>query len=82
MAKYNPLGITLARSRGEEHRLSISAINGMVVGGLPPSAFGPQRVRFWQNEDEHGRHVQARAWRNAGFYVERLDGEVVIFRRR
>jgi hypothetical protein len=49
MAKYDLLGITLAASRGEERRLSISAINGMAVGGLPPSAFDPQRVRFWQN---------------------------------
>lgn len=50
-----------------------------LVGGLPNSAY---RYRAWWANEHDGRHVQAKAWRGAGYVVDSvdLDGRAVTFR--
>lgn len=77
--KYEPLS---AQLRSASDRGEISVELGFddvarIVGGLPPSAV---RARQWW---ANGSNVQARAWRDAGFLVERVDllGGRVTFTR-
>ncbi|MFL6138323.1 MAG: hypothetical protein ACJ74O_11035 [Frankiaceae bacterium] len=73
MSKYHPLTELLreAAARGQETvELSFDEIS-VSVGGLPRSAVTEQ---WWANNS----HVQALAWRAAGFHVE----QVYVARRR
>lgn len=54
--------------------LTFDAIDAL-VGGLPSSAL---IHRAWWANEEHGQHVQARAWREANRRVESVD----LVRRR
>lgn len=65
MAKYDPLETYLTRRAGAAVELSFADIERIIGGMLPNSAARPQ---WWANEtDPDSRHVQSRAWRNAGY---------------
>jgi len=81
MAKYDPLQSWLRRHAGAEVELGFADIERIIGGMLPNSAARPQ---WWANEtDPESRHVQARAWRGAGYDAFLLAGEErVRFTRR
>lgn len=69
MGKYDPLFEHLCRAGDDPLEMSFEAL-GALVGGLPKSAY--VHHAWWGNEVD-GRHVEARAWMNAGRLVERVD---------
>jgi len=69
MAKYDGLFEHLCKAGDGPLEISFEAIDA-VVGGLPTSAY--TYSAWWANEAD-GRHVQARAWMNAGRMVEHVD---------
>lgn len=81
MAKYDPLERYLRRKAGAEVELSFADIERIIGGMLPNSAARPQ---WWANEEAaESRHVQMRAWRNAGYDAFLItDAERVRFARR
>jgi hypothetical protein len=81
MAKYDPLRRFLRRNGNAEIGLSFAEIERMIGAMLPKSAERPQ---WWANEsDPSSRHVQARAWLEAGYEAFPDAGsEKVTFRRR
>lgn len=70
MAKYDPLFEHLCRAGDTPLEMTFEEI-GALVGGLPPSAI--RSPGWWANEAAGSRHVQARAWLNAGREVEHVD---------
>jgi len=70
MPKYDPLLEYLCRAGPGPVELTFTEI-AHLVGSLPESAVKYQA--WWANEGEGGRHVQARAWLNAGREVEHVD---------
>jgi hypothetical protein len=70
MGKYDPLFEFLCRRPSEALELTFQEVE-TVVGALPASA--RRYSAWWANEAEGGRHVQARAWLNAGREVELVD---------
>lgn len=80
MGKYDPLQKFLTRKRDREIELSFADIERIIVGMLPNSA---QRPQWWANEvSVDSRHVQSRAWLNAGYDASLLPAERVRFTRR
>ena len=81
MAKYDPLETYLRRKAGAEVELSFADIERILGAMLPNSA---KRSQWWANElDPESRHIQYRAWRNAGFDAFPYpDAERVRFARR
>ena len=81
MAKYDPLEAWLKRRGGTEVELTFADVERIIGGMLPNSA---QRSQWWANEsDPKSRHVQSRAWRNAGYdALPVADEERVRFRKR
>jgi hypothetical protein len=81
VAKYDPLETYLSRRAGASTELSFADIERIIGSMLPNSAERPQ---WWANEtDPASRHVQSRAWRNAGYDAFLLAGqERVRFTRR
>ncbi len=79
MAKYDPLQERLSRAGGETLTLRFNQIDELVQT-LPRSA--RQYPAWWANETGQG-HVQARAWMDARWMVDRVDfhSEHVTFRR-
>jgi len=81
MGKYDALGDHLRAipPTTQVVTLHLSEIDA-IVGGLPPSA---RRIRQWWANDSK---VEARAWRAAGWHVERggvnLNAGTVTFARR
>ena len=69
MAKYTGLFEHLCKAGDGPVELSFDAI-GTLVGGMPTSAY--TYSTWWGNEVD-GRHVQARAWMNAGRMVDHAD---------
>jgi hypothetical protein len=67
VAKYDPLREHLCLTGERSVTLSFVGIDE-IVGGLPRSA-GEYR-EWWANDDHH---VQARAWRAAGYKVDSVD---------
>ena len=81
MAKNDPLSDWLRAQRDRtEVTLGFADIEELIGGGLPVSAH--QHPAWWSNEQE-GRHVQARAWLEAGWRVDAVDQRArrVRFRR-
>ena len=81
MAKYDPLGDWLrAASDRAELFLSFSDVEQLIGEPLPASAH--RHPAWWANE-QGGRHVQARAWLDAGWSVDAVDQQArrVRFRR-
>jgi len=70
MDKYDELFEHLYRAGDGPVEMSFDEIAGL-VGGLPASA--ERLPAWWENDAEGGRHVQARAWLNAGREVEGVD---------
>ncbi len=70
MGKYDALFEHLCRAGDGPVEMTFEEIS-QLVGGLPASA---QRwPAWWGNEAAGGRHVQARAWLEAGREVEQVD---------
>lgn len=67
VAKYEPLSVFLRKVPPDKHSLTLKFSEvASIVGGLPPSAY---RIRQWWANDSK---VEARAWRSAGWHVDRL----------
>ncbi len=66
--KYEPLHRFLIEHGLGPAELDFRQVADM-VGGLPPTAY--KRPEWWANNDD--RHVQARAWLEAGRQVEDVD---------
>ncbi|AYV48232.1 hypothetical protein CFHF_07760 [Caulobacter flavus] len=65
MGKYDPLGGYLRRLKTDSVDLGFAEIERILGAMLPKSA---QRPQWWANQiDPQGRHVQTRAWREAGY---------------
>ena len=81
MAKYDALETYLTRKAGAGIELSFAEIERIIGAMLPNSAARPQ---WWANErDPASRHVQSRAWRNAGYDAFLIpDAERVRFAQR
>ena len=80
MGKYDPLEKYLSRKRDKEIELSFADIERIIGAMLPNSA---QRPQWWANEvSPDSRHVQSRAWRNAGYDASLLPAERARFTRR
>ena len=81
-AKYGPLREHLTSVSAGQTRVELTfhQIERVLGVRLPPTA--RQRREWWENEIA-GSHVQAAAWREAGWMVESLDrrGERVTFVR-
>lgn len=70
MAKYDPLFQYLCSSGDEDVELTFDEIERL-VGPLPASATA--HTAWWANEAEGTRHVQAKAWIDAGREVVAVD---------
>ena len=70
VAKYDSLFNFLCQSDDGSVELTFEAIERL-VGALPASARTHQA--WWANEPEGTRHVQAKAWMNAGREVVSAD---------
>ena len=81
MAKYDPLRRFLRRNSRAEVQMSFADIERVIGAMLPKSAERPQ---WWANEaDPLSRHVQAKAWLEAGYEAFLVaDAEKVTFKRR
>lgn len=79
-SKYFPLFRYLRRKDSERVRLSLEDIESIIDAPLPPSA--RERRGFWSNRAEGGH--QAKAWMEAGYWVDAidLDSGTVVFRQR
>jgi hypothetical protein len=73
MKKYDSLGIYLARNNhGIAFTLTFQQIEALMGSALPLTA--RLRNQRWANEaDRDSRHVQCRAWRNAGLRTANVD---------
>jgi hypothetical protein len=83
VAKYDPLRLLLEDYDKPVVIMAFAAIDSAVPGGLPRYARSGD-LRWWENEDDQtGRHVQAKAWRAAGYKVWEVDFavETVEFRK-
>ncbi|MGC4251057.1 MAG: hypothetical protein QM605_06180 [Sphingobium sp.] len=68
MAKYDALRDYLKESGAQRLRIPLFFVEQM-VGALPSSAY--RRSEWWANEDaDHTRHVQCKAWRDAGYRAQ------------
>ena len=70
MGKYDPLFEHLCRAPDAPVEMTFEEIAAL-VDGLPPTA--TRTSAWWGNDPAGPRHVQARAWLNAGREVERVD---------
>lgn len=80
MSKYNALRDYLNREAKLEVTLDFAKIEDILGSPLPRSAY---EYPAWWSEGETGRHVQNRAWFDAGYSVEsfNLNQRHVTFRR-
>lgn len=79
MSKYEPLQTYLARQTQQETPMAFKDIERVLGFPLPPSARRHQA--WWANNV--GTHVNAQAWRGAGWKTSRVDlaSERVVFVR-
>lgn len=79
MSKYTPLQTYLSRQTQRESAMAFGEIEQVLGFALPPSA--RRHPAWWANNV--GTHVNARAWRNAGWKTSRVDlaSERVVFVR-
>ncbi len=79
MSKYHPLQVYLSRQTHQEAAMAFREIERVLGFTLPPSARRHQA--WWANNV--GTHVNARAWRDAGWKTSRVDltSERVVFVR-
>ncbi|HLZ75353.1 DUF7662 domain-containing protein [Phenylobacterium sp.] len=69
MSKYDPLAHFLKTQKSAETPMSFLEIEKVLGFELPPSA--RQHPAWWSNNV--GTHVNARAWREAGWRTSRVD---------
>lgn len=69
MSKYSALRRQLENEAGPSVEMTFGEVDD-IVGGLPASA--RRHSAWWSNELE-GSHVQAHAWMDAGWRVERVN---------
>jgi hypothetical protein len=81
MAKYDPLHDHLRRQKTATYEMTFRDIERLLALLLPKSA---QRPEWWSNETSADtRHVQCRAWLEAGYTAHPIKGaEKVRFERR
>ena len=80
MAKYDPLGAYLSRRASPEIELAFEEVERIIGSKLPETASRPQ---WWANEtNPDTRHVQCRAWQDAGYDAFLLPRARVLFRQR
>lgn len=79
MSKYDPLRAHLERQTVAETAMAFREIEKVLGFALPPSA--RKHPAWWANNVE--THVNARAWREAGWKTRRVDlaSERVVFVR-
>jgi hypothetical protein len=79
VSKYSSLRDHLEREAGSSVEMTFDEVDD-VVGGLPASA---RRYSAWWSNERGGKHVQARAWMDAGWCVANvnLTAERVRFTR-
>jgi len=80
MSKYDPLMRDLMRRRGKGRvTYTYAQIERILNAPLPRTAYTTRQ--WWANEQNpHGRHVQCRAWQDAGWRVEDVVlGQQVTF---
>jgi hypothetical protein len=83
MSKYDPLRKWLQSKPAKTFTASFGEIEVAIGFRLPASA--RDWKYWWDNEPRHEtRHVQCKAWRDAGFQTQNLDlvKETVEFARR
>lgn len=79
MAKYDPPGAYLSRRGSLEIELAFEEVERIIGSKLPETASRPQ---WWANESSPDtRHVQCRAWRDAGYGAFLLPRSRVLFRQ-
>jgi hypothetical protein len=72
MAKYDPLRTHLRRQSAATYEMSFRDIECVLTRPLPNSAARPE---WWANEiDPRSRHVQCRAWLDAGYTASLRQG--------
>lgn len=80
--KYTPLRqyLLAVPELTREVTLTFAQIETILADKLPPSA---HNHREWWSNEQHGSHVHAQAWLDAGWKVESVDQQRswVIFRR-
>ena len=84
MSRYDPLRDYLQRQLADRIQLSFSDIEDEDRIGIKLPRSAKEKQAWWGNEaDPTTRHYQCRAWRSAGWKVERVDlnTEIVIFLR-
>ena len=69
MAKYDPLREHLRKDGSRRITMTFEQI-GVLVDGLPPSAF---EYRQWWENQAADTHVNADAWMAAGYRVATVD---------
>jgi hypothetical protein len=81
MAKYDPLHGHLRRQKTQTYEMTFPDVERIIASMLPKSA---QRSEWWANETAPlSRHVQCRAWLDAGYNAFLVKGaERVRFERR
>lgn len=77
VAKYDPLFQFLCKAGDGPVELTFDEIE-QLVGALPMSAL--KFRQWWANEVTGSRHVQAKAWLNAGREVESVDPRARVVR--
>ena len=78
MSKYDPLFYRLDDDQGVTITLTFDQV-AEIVGGLPPSAY--EHPSWWSPNTS--RHVQARAWVDAGYRADAdLPARTVRFHRQ
>lgn len=72
MAKYDPLGRHLRRKNGAEVLMTFDDVERVIAAMLPKSA---SLAAWWGNETSvESRHVQCRAWLDAGYEAALMPG--------
>jgi hypothetical protein len=72
MAKYDPLRKHLSRRNGAEVVMTFDEVERVIGAMLPKSA---SLTAWWGNETSpDGRHVQCRAWLDAGYEAVLMPG--------
>ena len=79
MGKYTKLGRFFQTQASDFIRMTFDEVEQEAGFGLPASARLHQA--WWAND--HARHVQAKAWLDAGFESEQVDmkAQMLVFRR-
>lgn len=84
MSKYNLLGQWLGKQAGDLVPVSFEEIEDEDRIGVRLPLAARERRQWWGNEiSRDSRHVQSRAWGNAGWKVAEVNlaAETVIFSR-